>query len=357
MAKKHKKHRRFDIRHKETLRLFLREYFELFFPDIAGRIRFETAQFLDKELTALFGDSSSGDDQQKITDALILVEAVSEGGIPEMILIHWEQEGKKKKAFEERMFHYFCGIYFRLRRPVFPIAMFTDPHVWEKPAEKTYKISLFGIPVSEYAFNVIKLKDYRAEEFEKKAAENPLAAAYLPLTDYPPEERPVIKAKAMKGIAKVEEGNRRAALYSLIEESIRLNRDERKRYRDLLQEDPVYKEEKMYESVEEIILEKGQMMQEILASEQILNLKLFSDEEDLRWMSAGQLEDILEEYRARKPFECLEEKGGVIGEIRMAQRVLKQKVSSKDELKKKSLDELKEILGELESRLSKISFH
>ena len=45
---------RFDIRHKETLTLFLREYFELFFPDLVDKIRFETARFLDKELIALF---------------------------------------------------------------------------------------------------------------------------------------------------------------------------------------------------------------------------------------------------------------------------------------------------------------
>jgi hypothetical protein len=282
-----------------------------------------------------------------------------------MILIHWEQEGKKKKAFEERMFHYFCGIYFRLRKPVFPVAMFTDPHVWRKPVEKTYKITLFGCPVSEYTYNVIRLKDYSAAEFEEKAAENPLAAAYLPLTDYPEEDRPVIKAKAMKGIAKVQDGRKRAALYSLIQESVRLNREEEKRFRELVKTDPVYQEVKMFESVEEVRLEeefeKGGMVKEILSSEQILGLKLFSDEEDLRWMSAGQLEDILEEYRARKPLEFFEEavigKGKLIGEIQMSQRILRQAVASEQELKKKPLDELKEILAELESRLSAITFH
>jgi len=45
----------FDIRHKETLTLFLREYFEMFFPELAVRMNFETAKFLDKELIALFG--------------------------------------------------------------------------------------------------------------------------------------------------------------------------------------------------------------------------------------------------------------------------------------------------------------
>jgi len=48
---------RFDIRHKETLMLFPREYFQLFFPDLVDKINFETARFLDKELNALFEEA------------------------------------------------------------------------------------------------------------------------------------------------------------------------------------------------------------------------------------------------------------------------------------------------------------
>ncbi|MDM8525521.1 hypothetical protein QUF80_19300 [Desulfococcaceae bacterium HSG8] len=58
----------------KPLTLFLREYFELFFPDLAERTDFETAIFLDKELIALFGEEreKNDKDQQRITDALIL---------------------------------------------------------------------------------------------------------------------------------------------------------------------------------------------------------------------------------------------------------------------------------------------
>jgi hypothetical protein len=41
----------------------------------------------------------------------------------------------------------------------------------------------------------------------------------------------------------------------------------------------------------------------------------------------------------------------------MAQRVLKQTAFSEEALKGKPLDELKQILAELESRLSAITFH
>mgnify|MGYP001768013620 CR=1 FL=1 len=96
-----KRRSRFDIRHKEALTLFLKEYFELFFPDLAKIIRFETAEFLDKELIALFEEAGKKEktEQQRITDALILVQIIIRGK-RERILIHWEQQGKKKKNFD-----------------------------------------------------------------------------------------------------------------------------------------------------------------------------------------------------------------------------------------------------------------
>jgi len=251
--------KRFDIRHKETLMLFLREYFELFFPEIAGKIQFETAEFLDKELNALFeeaGEKLSPEDQQRITDALILI-GVLMADEPEQILIHWEQQTDREDDFEKRMFHCFCGIFFKFRKPVFPIAMFTDPAKWRKPVKDTYKISLFGYPVSEFSYRLIKLKHIPAGDFEKKMAENPLAAAYLPLTDYPKKDRPLIKAKAVNGIAKVPQGPKRSVLYSLIDQSLRLKPEEEREFRELVQNNPMFQEAKMLQSIEEVGIEKG----------------------------------------------------------------------------------------------------
>ncbi|KPA15892.1 hypothetical protein MHK_003901, partial [Candidatus Magnetomorum sp. HK-1] len=83
-----RKKSKYDIRHKETLRLFLREYFELFFPDLAPKIHFETAEFKDKELIALFGDTHNPE-QLKIADMLIMVQMIIDDNI-QWILIHWE---------------------------------------------------------------------------------------------------------------------------------------------------------------------------------------------------------------------------------------------------------------------------
>jgi len=244
---------RFDLRHKETLTLFLQEYFELFFPDLGEKMQFDTVRFLDKELIALFEkpDKKQGQkDQNRITDSLILIQIIIDGK-KEQILILWEHQSTKQKYFEKRVFHIFCGIYFKFQRKVFPIAMFTDMAKWRKPVKSKYSLSLLDYPIADFTCHLIKLKNYRAEEFEKKINENPLAAAYLPLTDYPKEERPEIKAKALNRIASVPEGTKRAVLVSLVEHSIRLTPDEETLFQDMVKNNPMYKEVKMLQSVEE----------------------------------------------------------------------------------------------------------
>ncbi|MEE4357196.1 MAG: hypothetical protein V2I97_12075, partial [Desulfococcaceae bacterium] len=213
-----------------------------------------------KELIALFeeaGEIPPGlSDQQRITDALILIGILIENKA-EQILIHWEQQTEKEKDFEKRMFHCFCGIHFKFRKPVFPVAMFTDSAKWRIPVKDTYRLDLFGYPICDFSYRLIKLKHIPAEEFEKKIPENPLAAAYLPLTGYPKKERPVIKAKALNGISSVPQGPKRSVLYSLIDQSLQLNPEEEKTFRELIQKNPMFQEVKMLQSIEEVGIEKG----------------------------------------------------------------------------------------------------
>ncbi len=67
----------------------------------------------------------------------------------------------------------------------------------------------------------------------------------------------MIKAKALKGIAGVEKGPKRSVLYSLIDHSLPLAPDEEKTYREIIQENPMFQEAKMLQSIEEVGIEKG----------------------------------------------------------------------------------------------------
>ena len=216
---------KFDIRHKEALRLYLKEYFQLFFPKLAQSMHFETAEFKDKELISLFGDHEDPE-QLKIADMLIMIQITINQTL-QWIMIHWEQQGTKMSFFDERMFHLFSGIYYQYRKIVLPIAMFTDKAKWRVPVSRKYKMELQDIPINEFSFQLIKLKEFKAEDFEQKAPENPLTWAYLPLTDYPKSKRVEIKAKAINGIAKTAETEKgKATLASLVDHTLRLSNEE-----------------------------------------------------------------------------------------------------------------------------------
>ncbi len=255
---------KFDIRHKEVLRLFLPEYFALFFPKLAKRMNFDTAVFLDKELLALLDKPLIGKDKdkdnsdmQRVTDALILIE-IELDGAKEWMLIYWEQQSKREGAFEKRMFHYFCGIYFKYEKIVFPIAMFTDRTKWKKAIPASFSLSLFDYSIVNYEYRQIKINQYKADEFLKKDKGNPLVAAYLPLTDYKKEERPLIKAKAKQGVAStVKSSVKQAHLMSLIDIYLSLNKKEESIYKNIVDHQPEFKGVKMLQSVEEWGREKG----------------------------------------------------------------------------------------------------
>ncbi len=126
-----------------------------------------------------------------------------------------------------------------------------------------------------------------------------------------------MQAKAVKGIAKkLPPGKKQSALYSLIQESIKLDKKEEKQYQKLIQANPVYKEAKMLESMKDVGREEGR-------EEGVL---------------IGREEGVLI--------------GVLIGEILMVQRILKQNVYSQEELEDKSLDELNNILAEFEGKLN-----
>ena len=262
--KQPQKRSNYDARHKETLRVSLEDFFDLFYPDLASRMRFHTARFMDKELIALFGEQEDAV-QLKVADALIMIEIViDDDQDPDVIMIHWESQGQKQMNFPERMYHLSCGIYYQFRKVVFPIAMFTDSAKWDEQISSTHHISLMNYKITDFSYQLIKLKSVKSSEFEKKAPDNPLTWAYLPLTDYPTEERVAIKAKAYSGIAtKSSSEKQKAVLLSLIDHTLPLTKDEDQQYLELLKKNPELKEDKMIETIEDYLtIEKERVREE-----------------------------------------------------------------------------------------------
>lgn len=136
--------------------------------------------------------------------------------------------------------------------------MFTDPAKWRKPVSNTYKMELPDYPIVDFHYNIIKLKNYTPESLIQKAPSNPLVWAYLPLTDFPENDRPSIKAKAESGVLKTgKTGRHKATLLSLIDQTLSLTKSENEQYLNLIEKQKDLKEVKMYESIEEWLLEKA----------------------------------------------------------------------------------------------------
>ena len=82
---------------KSILERCLKEFLELFFPEVAARLDFETMQPLGKEVFTRFPEGN-----RREVDFLARVD--THDGEPEFILVHVEVQSRPEKDFARRMF-------------------------------------------------------------------------------------------------------------------------------------------------------------------------------------------------------------------------------------------------------------
>ncbi len=85
---------------KELLQAFLREFMELFFPDIAARLDWEQVTFPNTEL---FTDVPEGSVRR--ADTVALVPTLD--GDPELVLINVETQSERRSEVRFRVFEYY----------------------------------------------------------------------------------------------------------------------------------------------------------------------------------------------------------------------------------------------------------
>ena len=121
---------------KELLRAFLREFMELFYPQVAARLDWEQATFPNTEL---FTDVPEGSVRR--ADTVALVPTLD--GEPELVLLHVETQSVRRSEVRFRVFEYYMLLRLRYKLPVFPIALYIVPGTGGITQE-TYEESLFG---------------------------------------------------------------------------------------------------------------------------------------------------------------------------------------------------------------------
>ena len=135
---------------------FFKEAIEFFAPEIVELIDF-TKEYvlLNKELGRI-------DKKRMYADSLVKVHWKDK--IQRWLLIHIEVQSYDDKVFAERMFRYYCLIYFNYQKEIFPIAIYTNEDKKYMPSE--YKNELFNTGV-KYKYKTYKIIEQDEEQLKK----------------------------------------------------------------------------------------------------------------------------------------------------------------------------------------------
>ncbi len=133
---------------KELLTFFFVEFVELFLPDVAAYIDYDTVEFLDREI---FTDITAGE-----THEVDLVVKARFRGKDTFFLIHVENQSSPQSRFPRRMFDYFARLHEKYDLPIYPVVIFSydAPHRMEP---KRYRVAFPDRSVLQFDYVVIQL--------------------------------------------------------------------------------------------------------------------------------------------------------------------------------------------------------
>ena len=140
---------------KTILEGLLQDFPELFFPDEAARLDFETLRFLGKEV---FANVPAGEVRQ----ADVVARLETREGQPELILVHVEVQAEHRGDFARRMFEYYAVLRLHYRLPVFPIVLYLRGGPHSRLGE--YREELFGQELLSFRYHSVALARLPAEE-------------------------------------------------------------------------------------------------------------------------------------------------------------------------------------------------
>ena len=110
---------------KELIITFFVEFLDLFFPAVLEYLDVDSIQFADKEV---FNDLTQG--EKSILDLVALAKFQDRDY---SFLIHIENQASNAPEFNRRMFRYFCSLFLKYNRPIYPIVILTWLDKLRKP--------------------------------------------------------------------------------------------------------------------------------------------------------------------------------------------------------------------------------
>ena len=172
---------------KRLLTTFLREFLELFLPDMLAYTDLSEVVFLDKEFPA-----SRSKSKKRAADLVAKVKYRSQ---PAFFLLHAEAQGQPQAHFNQRMFRYFAKLHDKYKLPVYPLALltFASPR---KEQPDSYQVKFPDLEVLRFNYRVIQLNNFSWRDFIDH--HNPLAAALMAKMRIDKKDRPRVKAECLR---------------------------------------------------------------------------------------------------------------------------------------------------------------
>ena len=139
-------------------------------------------------------------------------------------LIHLENQASNQTDFNRRMFRYFCSLFLKYDRPIYPIALLS----YDSP-KRAYKdnfvVELPQFPVLNFNYKLIQLNRLDWRNFV--AQKNPVAAALMSKMQIATEDRPRVKAECLRLLVTLKLDPARMQLISgFVDTYLQLDRQE-----------------------------------------------------------------------------------------------------------------------------------
>jgi hypothetical protein len=201
---------------KELLTTFFVEFLELLFPSVLEYLDTDSIQFVDKEI---FTDVVGG--EKKIMDIVALAKFQQQDY---SFLIHVENESSSKTDFNQRLFRYFCSLFLRYNRPIYPIVVFS----YDSPQRLDKSDFVIDFPdkqVLKFDYEIVQLNRLDWRDFLQQ--KNPIAAALMAKMKIDKSDRPTVKAQCLRLLVTLKLDPAKMQLISgFVDSYLRLNSNE-----------------------------------------------------------------------------------------------------------------------------------
>ena len=284
---------------KELLTTFFVEFLELFFPSVLEYLDSDSIQFVNTEV---FSDLTQG--EKSILDIVALAEFQEQDY---SFLIHIENQASNAPEFNRRMFRYFCSLFLKYDRPIYPIVVFS----YDSPKRQDVSDFTIDFPdkqVLKFDYQVVQLNRLNWRDFLKQ--KNPIAAALMAKMRIDSEDRAKVKAECLRLMVSLKLNPAKIQLISgFVDSYLRLNSQEESVFQSELSTMGLEEKEQIMQ-ITTSWEEKGRLQEKLEIALRQLNRKLGSLSEEtterIKSLESSQLDRLTEDLLDMKSFADLE---------------------------------------------------